>query len=117
MNSGRSASPSASSRRHLGKINGAGLTETTAASLRGGGGDVCKQQLPFVGRTDRDIEVAELEVRKGGQVTNPSPPTRLDRYSRAAVRGVGVALGKQTNRAELGRTHSWERRMMQCWLS
>ena len=42
MNDGRSASLSASSRRHLGHINGAGLTETTAASLRGWGGDVIK---------------------------------------------------------------------------
>ena len=37
MNDGRSASPSASSRRHLGQIDGAGLTETMAADLRGGG--------------------------------------------------------------------------------
>ena len=44
MNYGRSASPSASSRRHLGQINGAGLTETTAASLREGGG-ICDQDI------------------------------------------------------------------------
>ena len=37
INYGRSASPSASSRHHLGQINGAGLTDTTAAALKGGG--------------------------------------------------------------------------------
>ena len=42
MNDGRIVSPSASSRRHLGHINGAGLLETTDAALRGGGGDVIK---------------------------------------------------------------------------
>ena len=43
MNDGSSASPPASSRLRLGHINGAGLTETTAASLRGGGVDVIKK--------------------------------------------------------------------------
>ena len=38
MNYGRSASPLASSRRHLGYINGTGLTETTAPDHREGGG-------------------------------------------------------------------------------
>ena len=38
MNNGRSALPPASPRRHLGHINGAGLTDTTATDLRGGGG-------------------------------------------------------------------------------
>ena len=42
MNYGRSALSPALLRRHLGHINGVGLTETTAAALRGGGGDVCK---------------------------------------------------------------------------
>ena len=37
MNVGMSAPPSASSRLHLGQINGVGLRETTAAELRGGG--------------------------------------------------------------------------------
>ena len=40
MNYGRSVSPSASSRRHLGKVNDERLTETTATDLRGGGVDV-----------------------------------------------------------------------------
>ena len=40
MNDGRSALPFSSPRRHLGQINGAGLTETTNMALRGGGGDV-----------------------------------------------------------------------------
>ena len=37
MNDGRSALPFSSPRRHLGQINGAGLTETTNMALRGGG--------------------------------------------------------------------------------
>ena len=43
LNYRRSVPTSVSSIRHLGQINGAGFTETTSASLIGGGGDVCKQ--------------------------------------------------------------------------
>ena len=47
---------------------------------------------------NRDIGEAESEVRKGNQVTPPPPrspasPTRLDRDSGTAVRGVGGAQG------------------------
>ena len=116
MNDGRSASPSALSRCHLGQINGAGLTETTAVALRGGGGYVCKRRLLSVGRTDRNSGVAESEVSKGCQVKKlPPPPTSTDRYSGVAVSGVGVAQGKRKNREELRRTDSRERRMMWCW--
>ena len=55
-------------------------------------------------------------AREGpGNKTNPPPPTRTDNDSGAAVSGVGVARGKQTNWAELGRTDSWEKRRMRCW--
>ena len=68
MNYIKSGLPPASSRRHLGHINGIGLTDTTYASLKGGGGDVCKRGLPSVGRTDRDSGAAESELREGGRV-------------------------------------------------
>ena len=74
MNYGRSALPSASLRRHLGQINGAGLIDTTAAALIGGVGDVCKRRLPSIGRTDRDSRAAESEVHERDQVTKPTPP-------------------------------------------
>ena len=77
MNDGRSASPPAFSRRHLGQSNGSGLIETTAAALRGGEGDVCKWRLPMAGTVTKMSRAAELEVRNGGQVTTlPPPPHR-----------------------------------------
>ena len=42
INGRRSVLPPASSRHHLGQINGAGLTDITAETLRGGGGDLIK---------------------------------------------------------------------------
>ena len=38
----------------------------------------------------------------------------MDRYSRAAVRRVGVAQGKRINQEELGQKDSQERRKMRC---
>ena len=68
MNDGRSASLFASSRRHLGQINGAGLTETTSASLRGGGR-----------RRDRDIQ---------GKI--PGPTTIMENYDVIKILGTGA---------------------------
>ena len=57
-------------------------------------------QPPSPIRIDRDSGVVESVVREGAHLTKPTPPTRTDRYSGAAVSGVrGVQGGRtQTDR-------------------
>ena len=52
-------------------------------------------------RTDREIRVAESEVRERAQVTTPTSPTRRDRDSGAAVSRVGGAQGGPGNNTNL----------------